>query len=95
MDNKQRKIVIAAGLVLLLNLAVPPWQMRNLSPNSQVTVDMGYSVIFDAPTITRTYLDGSVAQDPTGISINYSKLALQSLVILVVGGLGLFAAKSD
>lgn len=80
--NKSQTITLSlAGLALIINLLFPPWVYTFQAQGiSQVRNPAGYALIFVPPSSRNSnYLHG--------VAIDTSRLAVQSFLLIIAGGI--------
>ena len=83
--NKNQKIILSlAGIALVINLLFPPWVYTFQTQGiSQVRNPAGYALIFAPPSSRQSnYLHG--------VAIDTGRLAVQSFLVIVAGGVCFF-----
>lgn len=83
-SRSRRVVLIAAGCLLFLAVLVPPWLSGDFAQGGRQSV--GYGFLFTPPA--RHYLNGYSQPAET---IDLSRLALESLLILLAAGIALVA----
>ena len=74
MNGKQQIVLLLTTVVLIIALSYPPFLL--VTPNGSV-LNLGYGFLFDPPMYSNTRAG----------SVNVSLLAIELLVILLVGGI--------
>ncbi len=85
--DTQRKIISIALIIIILVGVFPPWKQSIRTPQLQLEKPLGYGFIFHPPRLSDDYYAYSV-------SIDFSRLFLQWVVVILVAGLFIFIIKT-
>lgn len=102
---ERRHVLAVAVLLLVMNLSMPPWIFRYA--NSPVSVELGYHSILSRPAPPPGNEDVMVlagngrTMTPSGskypalgsVEINWSTLAIQTVVLMILGAAGFALAR--